>query len=86
MLWTIDEMRQDGVLAVETPYFEREEPLVWDEGGTYVQTDTVFQHNVTHEWNHGLGEVVTALIEAGMAVTGLTEHDSVPWDALPGQM
>ena len=87
MLWTIDETRQDGVLAVETPYFEREEPLVWDdEGGTYVQTDTEFTHNVTHNWNHGLGEIVTALIEAGMAVTGLAEHDSVPWDALPGQM
>jgi hypothetical protein len=86
MLWTIDETRQDGVLAVETPYFERAEPLVWEEGGTYVQTDTEFTHNVTHEWNHGLGEVVTALIGAGMAITGLAEHDSVPWDALPGQM
>ena len=29
---------------------------------------------------------MTALIGAGMAVTGLAEHDSVPWDALPGLM
>ena len=48
------------------PYFEREEPLVWDEGGTYVETDVEFQHNVTHEWNHGLGEIVSAVLDEGL--------------------
>jgi hypothetical protein len=48
-----------------------------------VQTDAVFTHNVTHEWNHGIGEIVTALLDAGMTLIGLTEHDSVPWNALP---
>ncbi|MEZ4595463.1 MAG: hypothetical protein R3C32_00790 [Chloroflexota bacterium] len=37
-------------------------------------------------WNHGLGEIVTALLDAGMRITMLEEHDSVPWDALPGRM
>jgi SAM-dependent methyltransferase len=86
MLWALDDARPDGLLAVEYPYFERGEALVVDEGGTYVETDVVFTHNRTHEWNHGLGEIVTALMSAGMDLTGLTEHDSVPWDALPGQM
>ena len=36
--------------------------FVWDEPGTYVETDVEFAHNVTHEWNHGLGEIVTALL------------------------
>jgi len=86
MLWALDDARPDGLLAVEYPYFEREEPSVFDEEGTYVETDVVFTHNRTHEWNHGLGEIVTALRSAGMDLTGLVEHDSVPWDALPGQM
>ena len=86
VLWALDDPRPDGLLAVEYPYFEREEPMVFDEGGTYVETDAVFSHNRTHEWNHGLGEIVTALMAAGMDLTGLVEHDSVPWDALPGQM
>jgi SAM-dependent methyltransferase len=86
MLWALDDPRPDGLLAVEYPYFEREEAMVFDEGGTYVDTDAVFTHNRTHEWNHGLGEIVTALMAAGMDLTGLVEHDSVPWDALPGQM
>ena len=64
MLWSLGD-RTDGLLAIEHPYFEHEEPTVWDEPGTYVETDTVFTHTVTHEWNHGMGEIITALLEAG---------------------
>jgi SAM-dependent methyltransferase len=86
MLWALEDSRPDHLLVVEYPYFERGEPMVFDEGGTYVETDAVFTHNRTHEWNHGLGEIITALITAGMDLTGFAEHDSVPWEALPGQM
>jgi SAM-dependent methyltransferase len=86
VLWALADPRPDGLLTLEHPYFEQPEPTVWTEGGTYVETDAEFVHNTTHEWNHGLGEVAAALIEAGMAVTGLTEHLSVPWEAMPGQM
>ncbi len=86
MLWAIDETRPDGLLAVEYDYFEREQPLVWTDGGTYVQTDATFTNNTTHVWNHGLGEILTALLERGMRITGFVEHDSVPWDALPARM
>jgi SAM-dependent methyltransferase len=86
MLMTMEDTRDDGLLVVDFPYFERAEPQVWDQEGTYVQTDAVFTHNVTHEWSHGLGEIVTALLDEGVAVTGLAEHDSVPWKALPGMM
>src|SRR5260221_13743433 len=59
---------------------------MWDAGGAYVETDHVFTSNVTNEWNHGLGQIVTVLLDAGMTITGLVEHDSVPWEALPGYM
>ena len=85
MLWAIDEARTDWIV-VDYAYFETEHPLVDEEGGTYVETDVEFRNNLTHSWNHGLGEIVTALANVGMQVTGLVEHDSAPWDALPGQM
>ena len=68
---------------LEYPYFEHEEPLVWDDPGTYVETDVVFEQNTTHEWNHGLGEIVTAVLDAGMELTMLVEHDSVPGSPCP---
>ena len=86
MMWALDDFRDDGLLVVRFPYFERPEPLVLEEEGTYVETDVVFQHNLTHSWNHGLGEIVTALMDAGLRLTALTEHDSVPWEAFPGRM
>jgi SAM-dependent methyltransferase len=86
MLWALDDLRRDGLLVVEYPYVERPEPMVFTEDGTYVQTDASFQHNVTHSWNHGLGEIVSALLEGGMELTELVEHDSVHWEALPGLM
>ena len=86
MLWSLADSRPDGLLVVEHPYFEQAEPMVWDEPGTYVQTDVEFTQNRSLEWNHGLGEIFTALTDAGLAVTSLVEHDSVPWEALPGQM
>jgi hypothetical protein len=72
--------------SCSSTYFERQEPQVWDDPGTYVETDVVFEQNTTHEWNHGLGEIVTAVLDAGMELTMLVEHDSVPWEPLPGQM
>ena len=84
-LWSIDETHTDR-LVVGYPYFETPEPVVFTEETTYVPTDAVFEHNVSHSWNHGIGEIVTALLGRGLVVTQLVEHDSVPWEALPGQM
>lgn len=85
MLWAMDENHTDRP-TIGYPYFEMPEPMVFSSENTYVETETKFTQTVTHEWNHGLGDVVTALLEHGMTITGLVEHRSVPWEALPGQM
>jgi SAM-dependent methyltransferase len=86
MLWALDDVRADDLLVVNYPYFERPEPLVFSGDGTYVETTAVFATTQTHQWNHGLGEIVSSLLAAGLSVTGLEEHDSVPWEAMPGKM
>lgn len=87
MLWSLaDPSTCGGAMQVDLPYFEQVQPVRWEDGGTYVRTDAQFQNNVSFEWNHGLGEIVSALLERGLQITGLVEHDSVPWDALPGLM
>jgi SAM-dependent methyltransferase len=86
MLWSIDETRGDGLLVVEFPYFGRPEPLVWTDESTYVTTEASFVHNTSHNFSHGLGEIVTAVLDVGLRLTMLVEHDSVPWEAFPGHM
>jgi SAM-dependent methyltransferase len=86
MLWTLNDDGEDTALTVRYAYFETDEPLVAEDEGTYVDTDVTFVHNVTMSWNHGLAEIMTALMAEGLIITAFEEHDSVPWDALPGAM
>ncbi|MFI6363656.1 hypothetical protein ACIBG0_13005 [Nocardia sp. NPDC050630] len=64
----MDETRTDRP-TVGYPYFETPEPTVFSSGTTYVETDTEFTQIVTHQWNHGLGNVVTALLDHSMTIT-----------------
>ena len=82
VLWSLQYEREDGLLVIDYPYFEQPQPLIEDDEGTYVETDHVFENTRTHSWNHGLGEIVSALLATGLVLTMLVEHDSVPWQAL----
>lgn len=35
------------------------------------------------EWRHGLGDVITALLSAGLRITALHESDTLPWPRWP---
>ena len=78
--------RRTGCSSSSTRTSSAAEPLVFDEAG-HLRRDGRRRSptTVTHEWNHGLGEIVTALLDAGLELTALVEHDSVPWEALRGR-
>ncbi len=62
-------------LTAAHDYFHTEEPEVWNEPGTYADLEAETIHNTAYEWNHALGEVVSVLIEAGLVLEFLHEHD-----------
>lgn len=71
--------------AIELPYYEQQQPMEWNDAVTYLgQGEVESPHSV--EWNHGLGEIVTAVLDAGLELTTLVEHDSVPWVPFGGLM
>ncbi len=85
VLWSLDYEAHDS-LIIGHPYFETAEPIIDVEDTTYVESEARLQNTVTHSWNHGLAEVITAVMNHGLTLTGLIEHMSVPWAALPEQM
>jgi len=85
MLWSMDESVDDALVA-NYPYFEVADPVTDEHDGSYLPVDTTFRADVSHSWNHGIGETVMAVLETGMALDLLVEHDSCPWEALPGKM
>ena len=73
-------------------YFEEAEPHVDDAATTYTDADRPLTHTRSYEWNHGIGEVVSALIGQGLRIDVLEEHDwtvhrRFPWlvEEVPGR-
>ena len=82
MLWAMDDEREDQEMVAKWPYFEREEPLRWDDPADYADPNARLENTVTYEWNHGLGEIVSALIDAGLTIEFVHEHKTLYWRAL----
>lgn len=84
MLFSLSEPRPDGLLVLEYPYFETPDGTRFVETKTYVDHEGELASPETVEFNHGLGEIITALAASGLTLTALEEHDSMPWDFLAG--
>lgn len=68
----------DGRPGFFDPYFSRG-ATQYCETQDYVAGPTEFANATTYTWIHPLGDIVTGLIEAGMRLDWLHEHDAVPW-------
>jgi SAM-dependent methyltransferase len=73
----------DDEPLIEYTYFEEPEPFVEDSDETYTDMDRPLEKARTYEWNHSLGEILTALISRGMRINALTEHDWTVWERFP---
>jgi SAM-dependent methyltransferase len=60
------------------PYFTTG-PSRIDDPSDYASDTAQLENSVTYDWNHSISTVVNALIGAGLQLTWLHEHDSVPW-------
>jgi len=71
-----DEGVGPGELRLTYPYWEHRDPLVFEVKGSYADPGADFGEQKVHGWDHGLGEIVTALIDAGLRIESLEEHPS----------
>lgn len=85
VLWAMD-YDTPGELRLTYPYFTTEAPIIETVETSYAGTQTTLVNSTTHSWNHGLGEIITAVLDAGMELVSLAEHRSVPWDPFPAGM
>jgi 2-polyprenyl-3-methyl-5-hydroxy-6-metoxy-1,4-benzoquinol methylase len=64
----------DQDLTIEHDYFQTES-FTFDDPGTYADLEARTEHNRAEQWQHPLGEVVSAVIAAGLTIELLHEHD-----------
>lgn len=67
----------DGWPGWFAPCFERG-PVIIDDPADYADPAARLTNARTYSWVHPLGEIVTALIDAGLMLRWLHEHDGVP--------
>jgi SAM-dependent methyltransferase len=76
----------DAELRLRYPYGERAEPVTLENDQTYIGDGTPLAHKTTHEWSHGLGEIVQGALDAGLVITKLEEHFYTEWQMLPSML
>lgn len=69
-------------LRIGYPYWSAGEPLRFEEEGTYADYDAPLKLP-EYVWNHGLGEIVSGIVEAGLVLEFLHEHDRTVYQQLP---
>lgn len=70
---------EPGELRLAYPYWEHDAPLTFAVKGSYADPDADVGDQTEHGWDHGLGEIITALIEAGLRIERLVEHPFLEW-------
>ena len=79
LVWMFDYTSGKPVMK----YGYMQDEVIYEEyEGTYANQSSKMISK-EYGWNHGLGEVVTALTEAGLHIDYLKEHDESPYNVLP---
>lgn len=85
VLWALADPRPDGLLVIEYPYFETG-GVSFSETSSYVNHDAPLESPDIVHFNHGLAEILTAVMDAGMQLSAIEEHNTVPWNPLDDAM
>lgn len=79
IVWMFDYLKGKPTLK----YGYMQEEVIYEEYvGTYADSNSEMISK-EYGWNHGLGEVVSALSEAGLHIEYLKEYDESPYNVLP---
>ena len=79
IVWMFDYL--DGKKVMRYGYMQ-DEPIYEEYEGTYANEDSKMISK-EYGWNHGLSEVINALVEAGLQINYLNEYDESPYNVLP---
>lgn len=70
-------------LEVKFPYFNKPEPMEFDEEGTYADRNAKTVNNKTYEWIYSLSDIFMALINSGLKIEFFHEFPFTVWHQFP---
>ena len=78
-----DDEVQQPVLRLRYPYWTTEKPLEFENVGSYADLSAPVTVPFEYDWTHSLGEIVTAVAQAGLRIEFLHEFDFIEWRVPP---
>ena len=78
---SLDEV--DRLVAVQPWRTPTNAPFVYDNATTYTGDSTPLAHTRNYEWSHPLSGIIGGLLEAGLHLDFLHEHERLPWRYFP---
>lgn len=79
LMWSLDWDDPAGTLTLAYPYFEGR-PAEFGATESYIGHGEVTSPK-TYDWNHGVGEVLSALLDVGLRLDAIEEYDFCEWKA-----
>lgn len=77
----------DGELVVEWDWqTPPDAPILEESDQSYAGDGTRIANTRVCEWNHAMSSVLGALMDEGLALAFLREHDRIPWKAFPSMV
>ena len=76
-------------LTLHEPYFQQPEPMTWEDDGSYVAVPDgtpPIARTRNHQWNHAVGEILTAVLRAGLVLDEVAETRVSAWCRWPDLM
>jgi len=79
IVWIFDYLEAEPIMK----YGYMQDEVIYEEyDGTYANQESKMVSK-EYGWNHGLGEVISALTESGLHIDYLKEHNESPYNVLP---
>ena len=82
LMWVFDWDSPDG-FRMKRSYFHGEEPCEFQVDASYAEPNKKIGPFTDYEWAHGLGDVVTAIADAGLRIRFLHEFPRSPFRQFP---
>jgi SAM-dependent methyltransferase len=71
-------------LRIAHPYFTDGRAIVCQTRGSYADSEATVAHDLSYQWSHTLGEILDAVLGAGLRLEFLHEFAVCPYAKLPG--
>ena len=80
-MWVFDDNSEE--LGVKYSYWHQDDPLSWEDEGTYADAEAKITNKKSYEWQHTVSDVLNALIKVGLTIDEVDEFPELVWAYTP---